>query len=699
MRDDLQGLRGLAVLVVVLEHAFRWPTGGFAGVDIFFVLSGYLITRTLITETGRTGRVDLVGFFAGRARRLLPSAFLVLIATVSYAHLVLNPNVATRILGDAWWAAAFAINWRFLLNGGDYFTNSLDTPLLHYWSLAIEEQFYIVWPLLLWGALVSGRRWRVPYLLAGVAITVLLVSLTFSTMHTAEDPASAYFHTFDRVWEFAIGALVASTRDLWLRIPSQGREIAGWAGALGVLVPVLVLEPSDPYPGPRALAACLCTCLVIVGGSDSTRRWLVIYQNRAMVYLGNVSYAVYLWHFPILYFVAVHLVDAPAWTVGLVGLLVTAVVSPLSFHFVEQPLRFAPWLMPPDQRRRYLRQSEGTRAARRVGPVVVLACVTTVLSVLALTRDYPTPMAGLIPRVDTTVVSEAPPAQAKRWRQIRDAFGQTGIPELVPPVEDLTADGWLAAHVDRGCVSPSLQPDACVPAGRPRAVIIGDSFALSWSPTVAAALPADWSLVQYTQLGCPAWIVRVDDADGNEVEECTAHHDATLEFLAFGDYDLAIAASAPYMVNRPEQGPSQAVGEALAHDGLAPIVEAIDGRAPLVIVQPPPAYPQPEKCIRPGAEAYDCYGRLDSAWFKQSVNEERVADDFDATYVSTYSWFCLERTCPGWIDGIAVTSDGAHLTMPMSLSLVPLLRLALRPVLQEITGSGQGAATGLTSTA
>ena len=242
-RQDIQGLRALAVLLVVLDHARIGPFhGGFIGVDVFFVISGFLITGLLVSESERTGRVSLLGFYARRARRILPAATLVIMATVAASIYFLSAVEASGAIEDALWATFFAANFKFALDGTDYFQNDTPpSPLQHYWSLAVEEQFYVVWPLLVlllclfsaWrarrsvGARSTGPRVR--DLGVSPLVVIIGVSFAFSVSYSTTDPVSAYFSPFTRAWELGIGALVAclSTRLILLRPAVQAAPLVG----------------------------------------------------------------------------------------------------------------------------------------------------------------------------------------------------------------------------------------------------------------------------------------------------------------------------------------------------------------------------------------------------------------------------------------------------------------------------------------
>ncbi|WP_426374564.1 acyltransferase family protein [Rhodococcoides fascians] len=209
-RADIQGLRMVAVLLVIVDHLFGWPRGGFIGVDVFFVVSGFLITGLLLREFDRTGSISFAGFYRRRIRRIVPIATLVLVLTTVAGALVYASSRAASIGMDAVWAFFFASNWRFAIEGTDYFNaDAAISPLQYYWSLSVEEQFYFVWPAVMFaiGLLVARRSWsgilkRV--LSAAVMGSIVAASFVWALHDTATDQSWAYFSTFTRVWELGV---------------------------------------------------------------------------------------------------------------------------------------------------------------------------------------------------------------------------------------------------------------------------------------------------------------------------------------------------------------------------------------------------------------------------------------------------------------------------------------------------------------
>src|SRR4051812_7000989 len=302
-RDDIQGLRALAVLLVVLGHA-RVPFlgGGFVGVDVFFVLSGFLITGLLLAEAERNGSISLVDFYVRRARRILPAAALTLVATALASLVLLNFVRARTAVGDSVHAAAFSANFRFAARGVDYFAQTdPPSPFLHFWSLSVEEQFYFVWPLLLSATLVVGARRR--KVLFAVLAALVAASLAWSVHATAAEPAAAYFSPFTRGWELGLGAGLAVAAPLLERVPSAVRLVAGWAGLLAVATAATCFSDATPVPGFAALLPTAGAALAVVAGMGAAQSRLAAGRAlslRPLGFAGDRSYAYYLWHWPVL---------------------------------------------------------------------------------------------------------------------------------------------------------------------------------------------------------------------------------------------------------------------------------------------------------------------------------------------------------------------------------------------------------------
>lgn len=305
-RSDIQALRALAIGAVVLNHL--WPTrfeGGYVGVDVFFVISGFLITSHLFNEVQRTGTVRLGAFYARRIRRLLPAALLVLAVSAAMVALFLPYPRWLRNAAELAASAAYVENWLLSALSVNYSAASDSASVAqHYWSLSVEEQFYLFWPLAILGALwlgmrIHGRSRPRAHLLLALGF-IAAASLTASVVFTATAPAEAYFATYTRAWEFAIGGLIAlAGQRLW--VPRVAADLLSLAGFAAILVAIFAFDSSTPFPGTSALLPVLGTAAIIAAGTGRRRLMHSAVSATAPVqWLGGISYSLYLWHWPLI---------------------------------------------------------------------------------------------------------------------------------------------------------------------------------------------------------------------------------------------------------------------------------------------------------------------------------------------------------------------------------------------------------------
>ena len=348
----------MAVLAVIGFHVLGWPRAGYLGVDAFFVVSGFVITGVLLRERDRTGRTSLRAFWARRARRILPLALVVIAAVVAVAPLAWAGAKVAAVRADAIYATFFAANWHFAAEADDYFDlGSEPSPLLHYWSLGVEEQFYLVWPLLVVLALaLAGATHRHRAAVALLAAAVGIPSLVWAVVQTASDPTTAYYSTLTRGWELALGAALATH-------PGRSRSAAPVCRAAGSRCPsgavvgrarhparrlpaAVVRTPACPTPPPSLRRPARPSCSspasghrpVAFGGS-------VLLTNPVSGYLGDISFGLYLWHFPLVVLAPIFL-SLTGWASVAVVLAGTLLLAVISHHLIERPALDAPRVRP-----------------------------------------------------------------------------------------------------------------------------------------------------------------------------------------------------------------------------------------------------------------------------------------------------------------------------------------------------------------
>jgi peptidoglycan/LPS O-acetylase OafA/YrhL len=348
-RPDVEGLRAVAVLLVVLFHSgVSALSGGFIGVDVFFVISGFVITGVLLRERAATGSTSVLAFYGRRCRRIIPAATLVIIATVFLSYVFLSSVEGDRTATDGLWAAVFLANFHFVATGTNYLGSQLPpSPLQNFWSLAVEEQFYVVYPTMF--LLLAGIRVRLS-LRARLAIFLVLViatSFAFSVLDTSSHATSAYFSPLTRAWELALGALVAVATPWILRLPVRLSAIMTWIGVGAILAAAFSFTSQTAYPGSLVSLPVVGAALIIAGGMRLSRFGAETILGLAPFrVLGKLSYSLYLWHWPILILAAEHGGRSiPSFPQSLGWVLLALAASVATYYLVENPIRRAKALL------------------------------------------------------------------------------------------------------------------------------------------------------------------------------------------------------------------------------------------------------------------------------------------------------------------------------------------------------------------
>lgn len=671
MRLDLQGMRAFAVLAVFVDHLFGWPRGGFVGVDVFFVLSGFFITGLLIGERTRTGEISFANFYIRRVRRIIPSALLVIGLTVVASYFLLTATRAKGALIDGLWAAIFMSNWRFERVGTDYFAQSLpDSPLLHYWSLSIEEQFYFVWPLVLLGLFALTRRYSKPgnrypagrqVWLAGFMSAISLLSFAWACLQFGTNPAGAYFSTFTRLWELGVGALVAISVPLLSRIPNKIRPLLSYIGMAGAITSLFVISPTMPFPGPWAALPVLSTALVIAAFVGGDVRAVPHLTNPIAQYFGEVSYTLYLWHWPVIILLTAVLPPGPLYYV--VAILLSIALTAVTYRYYENPIRRSNWLEDDDSRL--------VTAPKTWAVVGVIALAVSLSSAIGLeVGDRRSADA-----VDNQTLEVA--AVAPKLGDAQRCLGAAALTTagcvlydpakpVYPSIDEFSHDGKGAYDCYRkqsepfeSCTYGYKGPDA------KRIAVVGNSHAAMLLPTLSQYLIENkWSMTTFVGYGC-LWLLGYG--------ECGDMMNKTQEKLLAEKFDVVIVSA-----SRQHGDPRQVAAYAST---WRPVAEA--GSKILVVGDVPGVSPETLDCVtRVGSNIGDCATPRDIALSDvdpllaaaQLVPGTKVLDMTDS--------FCIGDKCPDVIGNVLVYMDtGSHITATYARTLAPQVVAAVKSVL------------------
>lgn len=657
--SHIQGLRAIAVLLVVVFHF--WPgrlSGGYIGVDIFFVISGYLITGHLVRELTRDGRISLPQFWARRARRLLPASIAVLIfcsvATLLFLPLSGLGDSVREILASTFYVE----NWLLAANSVDYLAAGGNATMAqHYWTLSLEEQFYVIWPLLLLGGVALGARFfgqKRHGALVTVVVSVFVLSLAASVIYTALEPAPAYFVTFTRMWEFAAGALLALLPAIRPR-GAIAQNVIGYAGLITLVACGFLFDATTPFPGYMALIPVVATVAVIACGRSE--RWFdvgSVLSGRPQRFIGDISYSLYLWHWPLIIIAPF----VPGW--GLSGahrvalFLMCFVLAWLTKKFIEDPAR----------RWRFL-------TSRRPGATAIFAVVLMAVS---------TAFAGLAWTVNQPKYEAAAAELTSIRADFPDCFGALSAggcenPELdgmiVPSAGFGNADQpgheecfvQLNASDVVACDFGSTAPDA------PRIALIGDSHAYQYLESlISVADERGWALTTYLKGACPWNAVAVGGPSAAFTNSCaTWKQNLQTELDSAEAYDAiftAALAATPYPGSDVDAA-AAGFTEAWAWAKGAPIVTIVDN---------PDLSDDPNKCLRQGNAALCTEPRSDvlSESDPIALAGAGASELLDLTDV-----YCDDEVCFTVVNGGNIYRDQDHLTVTWTLSMKGMIGDAL----------------------
>jgi peptidoglycan/LPS O-acetylase OafA/YrhL len=671
-RSDVEGLRAVAVGLVLLYHAgLSFVPGGFIGVDVFFVISGFLITGLLVREVERTGGLSLLGFYARRAKRLLPAAGVVLATTAVLVWLFV-PRVEWRVFGgDIAASAGYVINWRLADRSVDYLAEDVGaSPVQHFWSLAVEEQFYLVWPLLVivvaWWVRQTGRPLR-----SAMAIALALVavpSLLWSVHLTGSEPARAYFVTTTRMWELALGAAVAIAAPVWVRLGRVPAIVLGWCGLLAVVGAGVFYTTDLAWPGYAALLPTLGTAAVIAAGVNAGDSGPVVALGRpSFVWVGGLSYSLYLWHWPLV-IAATHAFHGLTAMTGTAVVAVSFIPAWLTHRLVEDPARYSRAL------------ARFPRRALAVGGVITLAGVVAGLVLVVVARP---------PHVGESAVQGAAVLDATPEDYVAPDRTEVILPDPLVATEDVPDSYARGCQVQAADSAPVLC-DYGDPEGDVSVAVVGDSKAVQWiSALDVIGEEEGWQITTYTKSAC-AFSAALIALDGKPFTECTEWNTGVMRALTADPPDVVLtshgAGSAYVDPDDPEAGATRAAMVA----GLRQTWKALTEAGSEVVVlrdNPRPTIASVYECV---SENMD---NLAACAFERSPADENggagaqvvaAKELADVHLVDLNDFICPGEMCPAVIGSVLVYRQGSHLTKTYVDSLTPRLEAALVPITESL---------------
>ena len=668
----VQGLRAIAVLLVVLYHF--WPgrlPGGYVGVDVFFVISGFLITGHLMREIDATGGVRLAQFWARRARRLLPASLLVLLfcaLCVMSPYLMPTsalPGEVREILASTFYVE----NWYLALNSADYLNHAgSPTTVQHYWSLSLEEQFYVMWPLLMllaaWIAVkwARGRRRQVVVLTLGI---VSIASFVFCVVFTLTNPAPAYFVTFGRMWEFGLGAMIALVPALRVR-NAWASFVLGWGGILALVYTAFRFDAQTPFPGYAALLPALGAA-AIIAASNADRWWYPtrILSVRPAQFVGDISYSLYLWHWPLIIIAP----SVPFWGLSIyhrVALLaICFVLAWLTKRFVEDPVR---------------RWKALTRRPARVTLWASLAAMVVVAGTAgaAWAVNAPAYQRG----VEAIQELRADPPACFGAASVLDPscadtdFGDTILPAPGFAGVDQPADEQCFMQLnDARAYECEFGSDA---ADAPRIALIGDSHAYQLLSTFQRMADENgWHLITFFKGACP-WNTTPISSAGAFGAACGEWREAVGEKLADLDLDAVFTAS---LATTPFSSAGYDSSFDAAVTGYRNAWKQFTDRGiPVVTVVDNPTWEtDPNKCLRT-RDAAECTGARAEVLHEDPVKTAATGTE-GVSLLDFTDVYCDDTTCFPVVGGANIYRDQDHLTVTFVDTLAPEYTAALQAVL------------------
>ncbi|MGO4471756.1 MULTISPECIES: acyltransferase family protein [Arthrobacter] len=651
-RPEIQGLRSVAVLMVVTYHIWFGRVSG--GVDIFLLVSAFLMTAQFTRRYAGGRQTELIKHYLHHFRRLLPAAVTVIVGTLAATFLFMPATRWVDTIKQGWASLFYVENFLLQSQAVNYYAadHSLASPLQHFWSLSIQGQVFIVWPIIFVGAGWVARRFRLAYvpLLRYIFGLVFLVSLVYSVLYTASDQSAAYFSTAARLWEFALGTLLA----LFLpsvKIPRSARIVLGWLGILAMLSCGLILDVEGVFPGWLALWPTLAAACILAAGQTQSRFGIDrILSSKPLVRMGNNSYALYLWHWPMLViYLAWSGKTHAGWLSGTVIIVGAFVLAVLTTRFIEKPLRG--WKWPEANRRR------SAISLVAVGAVAILPLAGWPLQIEQTNR-------ALVANMD----ARNPGAAA-----VGGDFVYTpdpGVP-LVPSMTAVDGDWPVFPTACTGTADPQEFVNRCtngIKNGTKSVVVIGSSHAhVLNTPLLTMAAKNNWSLTSITKGYCPLG----EDTAADITQACVDFNKATLAEVLKMKPDVVVTTST-------RTNAQSNVPERLDPSWVTEVKTLNDAGIQVVAFRDTPRAAQPvPACLEKNPGAYVACGSQRAEIYSEDSPTGAVAAAMpDTKFLDLSKYFCPDANCPAVIGNVIVYKDDNHVTATYMKTLTPYFEKA-----------------------
>jgi peptidoglycan/LPS O-acetylase OafA/YrhL len=659
-RPDIEGVRALAVLLVVLYHAHLLGiTGGYVGVDVFFVLSGFLITRQLVAGVDRRGIRELPSFYGRRIKRLLPASTTVVVATVIASYLWAPALQVKSITTDAIYTTFYGLNYHLAATGTSYLhQGAAPSPLQHFWSLGVEEQFYLAWPLLIVACLLLPLRVRYGALMLLLS-SIAAVSFWYCATTTMSEPSWAYFSIHTRAWELAAGGLIALTSPLWTRLPSIVSNLMAWAAFAAIVASAWILTDATQYPGTAAAVPVLATAAILAAGCAQRRHSIERLLSEPVIQgIGKVSYSWYLWHWPMLILFPYIAGEALPWPRRVEVVFLSLGFAILSYHVVENPVR---------KLRRLNFEWLRTAAA--------LAAVVIAISVIAANTTETTGD-GLV--VHALAIDTGKPGVVKRITEtLNNSLAINKAPRnLTPSLADAAND--LSVNYRNGChgdfQAPTIAPP-CIsgdPKGSRTAVIFGDSHMEQFYGGLnVAAKKKHWRLISWTRSACPSASLTVYAPPLKRTyTECDQWRAATIKRIIAAKPDLIL-------MGESDDAPGPDMTPAQYARGITTTLKQFSAahlRVSYMLDTPFPGYDIPGCIASHLSQVSKCVFEVTKGYKRpqRRVAATQAAQQGGAKVYDPALWLCAAK-CPVVVANMLVWRDTGHMTDTYSRWLAPVL--------------------------